>query len=299
MSNQIELRHLHYFRVLATELHFRKAADKLFISQPGLSRQIKQMEEIYGATLFDRTKKRVTLTPAGLYLKKEVDIIFGKLKVIESQIKGIAQGSITEISMGFIGSAAQNILPELLFQLNAEYPSISVTMNELPNNKQVELLLQNRLDLGFVRMHIPPVGLQLLKISDESFSLVVPTDYPIQKHNFNCISEFKEEPFILFSTEYSNTYYKLVMSIFSDAGFSPNVHHRTVNALSIFKLVEKGLGIAIVPTSLQIGYDIPVHFIELKDIPQRSQLSLLWNPQNQNSGIKAVIQELQKFVKLS
>lgn len=295
MSNDIELRHLYYFKVLAEVLHFRKASDKLFITQPGLSRQIKQMEEIYKAKLFDRSKKRVELTPAGLYLKKEVDEIFVKLDFIKSKIKGISEGKITEISIGFIGSAAQNIMPELLHSLNKKYPLISVSMNELANNTQVQMLLKKTLDFGFVRMSVPPVGLIIKKVSEETFSLVIPKNHPIQQKHFNSLAQYKEDPFILFSREYSSAYYELVMSIFSDYNFVPNVHHRTVNALSIFKLVEKGLGVAIVPTSLQVGYNVEVNFIELKDIPQRSQLSLLWNPENENPGIASVLSEIKNI----
>lgn len=87
MSNQIELRHLIYFSTLAEELHFRKAAERLFISQPGLTRQIKQMEEIYGAVLFERGKRSVQLTNAGQYLKSEVDILLNQLDNIKTQIK--------------------------------------------------------------------------------------------------------------------------------------------------------------------------------------------------------------------
>jgi DNA-binding transcriptional LysR family regulator len=294
MSNHIELRHLIYFSVLAEELHFRKAAERLYISQPGLTRQIKQMEEIYQAPLFERGKRSVKLTNAGIFLKAEVDILISQLDNISIQIKKIADGKITDLSIGFIGSAAQSIMPDLLYQLSQDFPLIEVSMNELPNNTQVEFLQSNKLDFGFVRTAVPPIGLMMKKISDEPFSLVIPQSYPIQQHNFTSLTQFKDESFILFSRDYSNAYYELVMSVFSDHGFIPQVHHKTVNALSIFKLVEKGLGVAIVPSSLRIGYDIPVHFIELEHIPQRSQLSLLWNPKNRNSGIPALLEVLQK-----
>ncbi len=296
MSNQIELRHLIYFSALAEELHFRKASERLFISQPGLTRQIKQMEDIYQARLFERGKRAVHLTSAGAFLKTEVDILMSQLDNIRVQIKKIADGKITDLSIGFIGSAAQSIMPDLLSRLNEDFPLIEVSMNELPNNTQVHFLQTNKLDFGFVRTAVPPLGLLMKKIGDESFSLVIPKDYPIQLHNFVSLTQFKDESFILFSRDYGNAYYELVMSIFSDHSFIPQVHHKTVNALSIFKLVEKGLGVAIVPTSLKIGYDIPVNFIELAHLPQRSQLSLLWNPKNRNSGIPALLEVLEKSI---
>ena len=105
MSNQIELRHLTYFLAVAQELHFRKAAEKLFISQPGLSRQIKQMEEILKTQLFERNKKKVALTPAGHYLKKEVEFIFNHMEKVERQLKFVGDGDSGELRIGFLGSA--------------------------------------------------------------------------------------------------------------------------------------------------------------------------------------------------
>ncbi|AHF15360.1 LysR substrate-binding domain-containing protein [Niabella soli] len=292
MSYQIELRHLHYFSVLAEELHYRKAAERLYISQPGLTRQIKQMEALYGTDLFVRGKRFVQLTAAGKFLQTEVLILLNQLDNIQLQLKQIGEGKRAELKIGFIGSAAQTVIPDVLFQLNKRYPDIAISLNELPNETQLEYLQENKLDFGLVRSHIAPAGLTLKKITEEPFSLVVPKNHRIQLRNFKSIKQFEQEHFILFARDYSTEYYQLVMSIFSDSGFTPQVHHKTVNALTIFKLVEKGMGIAIVPSSLCQGYSIPVNFIPLTRIPQRSQLSLVWNAKNRNPGVKALLETL-------
>src|SRR5210317_1288635 len=111
MSNQIELRHLRYFSAVAEELHFRKAADRLFISQPGLSRQIKQMEQELGLELFERSNKKVYLTKAGKYLQHEVELILKNLDHTFSHTRLIDQGKEGEISFGYVGSAMQNVIP--------------------------------------------------------------------------------------------------------------------------------------------------------------------------------------------
>ncbi|HEX7753893.1 MAG TPA: LysR family transcriptional regulator [Niabella sp.] len=294
MNYQIELRHLVYFQVLAEELHFRKAAERLYISQPGLTRQIKQMESIYSVPLFERGKRFVQLTEAGHFLKNEVSVLLNQLDNIQLQLKRIGEGKMAALRVGFIGSAAQTVIPDLLFRLNKQYPNVEVSLNELPNETQIEHLLENKLDFGFVRSHIAPPGLSMRIISEETFSLVVPKKHRIQARNFSSLQQFEKENFILFTRDYSNEYYQLMMSIFSDCGFTPHVHHKTVNALTIFKLVEKGMGIAIVPTSLKEGYSIPVNFIELNKIPQRSQLSLIWNSKNRNPGIRTLLKVVKK-----
>lgn len=297
MGYQTELRHLYYFKVLAEELHFRKAAERLFIAQPGLTRQIKQLEAQYGMPLFLRTKRRVELTSAGHYLYNEVKEVFEHLHRIETKMEKIAAGKSIALNVGFIGSAIQAILPQLLIDLNHLHPSIDLSLSELSTNLQLEQLNRFELDFGFVRMENTPAGMHAIPILRETFSLVVPkgstgTSSSAKVH----LEDFQRSPFILFSKEYSNSYYELVMSIFKDHQFKPTVALKTVNALSIFSLVGQGLGVAIVPSSLRKGYHTNVDFLELSHIPQRTTLSILWNPRNTNPGIPLFLDVLRSHV---
>ena len=292
MGYQIELRHLKYFQILAQELKFRKAAELLFISQPGLSRQIKQMEEIFNVSLFDRSKKKVELTAAGLYLKEEADFLFNHLETIRRQLDNISQGKETELRIGFLGSAAQKVVPELVLSLNREYPGIQTILDEMPNRLQIELLEKDKLDLAFVRLHRLPEGISRHLIHRDTFSLVLPMEHIANAANFKTIRDFSNEPFIFFSSEDSPFYHDLITGICEDHGFRPKVFHKSVNALTIFKLVEEGLGIAIVPTSLQYGYNLKVKFIELKHISQRTELYVAWKESNRNPALKNVVELL-------
>lgn len=294
MSYQIELRHLKYFQVLAEELKFRKAADRLFISQPGLSRQIKQMEEIFNAPLFDRNKKKVTLTEAGLYLKEEVDFLFSHIENIKKQLTNITEGKQGELRIGFLGSAAQKIVPEVIFKLNKDFPEIRTNLDEMPNKMQVELLEKDMLDMGFVRMQQFKPGISKYMIHQDTFSLVLPKSHPMKEASFEAVKQLGEEPFIFFSSDDSPFYYDLMMSICEDHRFKPKTYHKSVNALTIFKLVEEGLGIAIVPTGLQYGYQENVKFVELTHIPQRTELYMIWKESNRNPALKSVIKLLLK-----
>ncbi len=290
MNYQIELRHLHYFKILAEELHFRKAAERLFISQPGLTRQIKQMESIYNVQLFERGTRFVKLTSAGIYLKDKVNTLFDELNQIHDNLEKIEKGVITTLKLGFIGSAAQHILPRLLAALNYQHPLIDINIHELSNEEQIEQLLKNQLDIGFVRMQKEYSKLNYIEILTEHFVLVVPKKSPLKTNRKLDFTLLKNEKFILFGKEYSNHYYKLVMSIFNDHNFEPIIALRTVNAMSIFNLVAQGIGIAIVPKSLSVGYDIDVDFIDLDHLPQRTTLSIVYNKENNNSGIKSFLE---------
>lgn len=285
----MELRHLNYFKAVAEELNFRKAAERLFISQPGLSRQIKQLEEIYEVQLFERDQKHVKLTEAGAYLKGEVDFILNHLELTGNQLKLIAAGKVGELRIGFLGSASNQVLPDLLSKLNSQQPLISTSLEELSNSAQVEMIEKDKLDLGFVRLASVPGDLEMKVVLRDSFSLVVPKDHPIGAQDFVSVDQFKDESFVLFSSDYSNLYYEQIIGICRDAGFSPKIRHKSVHALTIFKLVENGMGVAIVPTSLKEGYELNVRFMEIPQIPQYTELSAIWKAENRNPALKQVL----------
>lgn len=289
MNYQIELRHFIYFLAVAEELHYRKAAEKLFISQPGLSTQIKQMEGILQTQLFIRDKKKVRLTPAGAFLKGEVEFILNHLEQTKKQLKLIGEGHLGEIRIGFLGSAMQNVIPNLLLDLKEKFPFIHTSLEELSNRAQISAILRDKLDLGFVRLSRVPKGLKLKPVFEDTFSLVLPADHILNEKDFKSINQVATDDFILFSQDYSPQYYDTVLSICEDAGFSPNVSHKSVHAQTVFKLVENKLGIAIVPTALQYGFQMKVKFIELKKIKQRAILSMVWKEDNRNPVLQNCI----------
>ena len=290
MSNQIEHRHLRYFLAVAEELHFRKAAEKLFISQPGLSRQIKQMEQDLGVTLFERNNRRVALTKTGDYLQKELQINLKNLEDILAHSKLIHHGKEGHLTLGFVGSAMLQIIPAILKQFNSKFPKVMFKLEEMDNQKQIEGLLSQEIDVGFVRLELVPRSLEIHTVLKETFCLVLPKNHPVNKRNFKNLYQFKDSPFILFDPEYSASYYEKVMQIFDGCGFAPIISHNTIHASSIYKLVENNLGVSIVPKSLQFGYDMNVKFIELDAIPQRAFLSIAWSKNNRNPMLQNILQ---------
>lgn len=289
MSNQIEFRHLRYFMIVAQELHFRKASERLFITQPGLSRQIKQLEDELGVQLFIRNKRQVELTDAGRYLYDESSNLLNHLESIKRSIQLIDKGEEGELNIGFVGSAMQAVIPHLLLKLNDRFPKIHTSLEEMSNEDQIFAIEHNKLDIGFIRSKQAPDGIASRQIFKDNFSIVLPKNHRINDDNFNDLSQFSQDNFILFSSDYSRTYYNKVMSIFDDHGFAPKISHKSVHANTIFRLVENGLGVAIVPTSLKHGFDLDIKFIELKNVKQITYLSLIWKEGTTNELIKKFV----------
>lgn len=149
-ANQIELRHLVYFKMLAEELHYRKAAEKLFISQSALSQQIKQLEQLIQISLFDRSNKKVALSESGKSLYKDAVQVLNKVESALTNLELIKIGNTGQLRIGFVASAMQSVLPGLLKNFHKECPNIKFQLDELNNREQLMALKNEELDLGFM-----------------------------------------------------------------------------------------------------------------------------------------------------
>ncbi len=289
MGYRIEMRHIRYFLAVAEELHFRKAAEKLFISQPGLSRQIKFLEEELDIVLFERHNRKVVLTKVGEYLQQEFTTQLKSLNNTLENAKLLQKGKKGELKIGYVGSAMQDVIPNLLLNFEKNTPDVLFNLKEIDNQKQIEDLLSFAIDIGFVRLERVPRNLEVRTILKENFCLVLPKNHQINNKNFKSLTQFREEPFILFDANYSASYYEKVMQIFDDCGFSPLISHNTIHSSSIFKLVENNFGVSIVPKSLAKKRGYKIQFIELDEISQKTTLSLVWNKKNTNPILSKVL----------
>ncbi len=293
MSYQIELRHLRSFMAVAEDLHFKQAAEKRFISQPALSKQIKILEAETGLKLFDRHNRKVELTEAGKYLQAELGQWLSKLDTMMNSSLLIQQGYEGNLRFGYVGSAMHEVIPRLLLDIRKTLPKILFDLKEMDNQLQIDSILNHDIDIGFVRLDRLPKGIAAHPVHQDTFSLVLPKKHPVTKRNFKSLAQLKDESFILFDASYSHSYYDKVMQLFEDSGFSPLISHKTVHAHTIYSLVENHFGISIVPTSLQQGYSKAIKFIELEKIKSRTTLQLIWKKDNPNPVLKKVVGMIQ------
>lgn len=145
MGNQIEFRHYKYFLAVAKELHFRRAAEQLYISQPGLSRQIKQMEDDLGIKLFERHNRKVELTPSGEYLYNGLLKNFKQLEELLNHAKLLNDGIAGKLKIGYVGSAIQKEIPNLLLRFQEINQNVLINLSEMDNNRQIQAILKKKL----------------------------------------------------------------------------------------------------------------------------------------------------------
>lgn len=290
----MELRHLKYFLKLAEELSFVRTADKLFISQPPLSRQIKELENEIGATLFERNNKRVILTDAGKYYQKEIQELVQNLERINLTTKKISQNQSGEFRIAYVSSTFSGDISKLIQFLSAQYPYVNFRLYEVPTVKQIAALEEGKIDFGIIRapLHSPKIDSQLW--FKDSFSLV------FNRNRYTIASEdeleiLKEATFVFFNKEYAPYFYDALLQICAQYGFNPKVVHESNNISSIIQLVKNGLGISIVPTAIMKSHNYPeLEFVELKKVNLYTDILLATPKGNQSEISKAAIQFLME-----
>ena len=297
MSYQINIRQWHYFLAVAEELHFRKAAERLFISQPALTKQVQHLEKTLGYRLFDRHNRKVSLTAAGRYLQPTITLLLHGLDQEITHARLIDQGLQGRLQFGYVGSAMQEIIPDLMLLFRAHYPDVRFSLKEMDNHDQLRALEFNEMDLGFVRLNRVSKQFELYPLMTECFCLVLPTNDRFKFFDSQDLASLKHEDFILFDPAYSPSYYEQVMQIFDDAGFMPEVHHRTVHAPSIYKLVEKGFGVSIMPQSLCQQSMPGITFITLEKLRHRTTLSAVWRRESKNDVLPHFLQVMRQSFK--
>ncbi|MES2107341.1 MAG: LysR family transcriptional regulator [Bacteroidota bacterium] len=287
----MELRHLIYFKTVAEELHFRNAANKLFISQPPLSRQIKELEEELGAQLFSRNNKRVTLTDAGVFFKAEADAILARLGESKSIVKQIHTGESGEFKIGYISSVYQSHLAEVLKSMRQLFPYIKTSLYEVPTITQVQELELGKLDAGILRAPVHSEKLTVKSLFFDPFVVVVPSKEKQFEHHDDLVSFIKNSPFIFFNKDFAPQYNDKLLEICERMGFKPDITHEANNVYSILQLVEAGLGVSILPASLQQQYGyLQVSFIQLRDIPVNTEVVLAYKSSNKSAALKWFIE---------
>jgi len=247
----MELRHLHYFIAVAEELNFSRAADRLHMAQPPLSQQIRQLEEELGFQLFHRTKRKVQLTEAGQIFLAEVQQILRSLNQAVHKSQQASRGEVGRLVIGFVSSAAYNILPPILQTFHRQIPGVTLELQELTTREQIQAVLDGKLDIGFVRPPVEDVELDSKIIFREPLMVALPESHPLQTRPSISVKLLANEPFILFPRKVAPGLHDQILSVCLQAGFNPQVTQEAIQMQTIVSLVAAEMGVAIVPLSLQ------------------------------------------------
>ena len=242
-----ELSQLRCFVAVGEELHFGRAAERLHMTQPPLSRQIQLLENRVGTPLLARTNRVVRFTAAGKAFFVEATRILRLADEAATTARRIAKGEQGSIAIGFTAAVGYGVLPEMVRQLHERVPGITLTLKEMVTGEQLEALDNGQLDLGLMRPHPPHGGLETVLLRREALMLAIPETQSKRWPKEPTLASLHAKRFIMYSPYEAGYFYQLVQSCLDAAGVEPDIVDYVPQIHTMLALVDSGIGVALIP----------------------------------------------------
>jgi DNA-binding transcriptional LysR family regulator len=246
----MELRQIRSFLSIAETLHFGRTAELIHLSQPALSLQIRALEEEIGVRLFERNRRKTTLTAAGFAFREDAAAALSQLEQAIRRARLAAGGKLGRLRIGFVSTAGSEIVPNIVRQFRESNPEVEFSLRNILTAEQVEMLEAGSLDIGFLRV---PIGehsaLEVATVHREPFVLVVPSSHKLAKRKRVRLREVVGEDFVMYERTYAPGFHDSIFGILRDAGIVPNVSQTAAEIPFLISLVASGMGITIMPAS--------------------------------------------------
>lgn len=296
MDRGVELRHLRSFEAVADTLHFGRAAERLGIAQPALSQQIRRLESLLNTPLFERTSRRVALTDAGHVLWAQVPRLVDDFGKALEATRRAGRGEMGVLRVAFAASVMFQTLPTLIRRFRARYPEVRLELRELPTGLQIPALLAGTLDVGFVREPPAEPGLRMETVMREPLVLAVAQDSGLETGAEGSeepttavarLQTVRDAPFVLFPRNLAPGLHDRVMALCTSADFVPRVVQESRELYTTVSLVEAGIGVTIVPASIQkMGWRgvryLPLHGAE-------TRVEMAWAPARERPVVQVFL----------
>ncbi|MDP3339214.1 LysR substrate-binding domain-containing protein [Frigidibacter sp.] len=284
----IELLQVRYFVILAEELNFSRAALRLNISQPPLSRHIQQLEQQLDVLLFERTSRRVTMTPAGQAFLVEARRLLAQTDAAVIATRRAARVVSGKLTVGFVGAATYEVLPQLVKMAQTELPGVEFDLIQLETAEQDEALRTGRIDLGLSRPLSGGPMIDCVRIAHEPMMLAIPQDHPLSIRRRPPAKALEGEPFIMFAPA-ARHLHDMLTGLLQKAGISPRVVLQMTHSQAILSLVSTGIGLAIVPACARnASFDNIVFRPLARPLACHADMFASWSRENGNPVLRRV-----------
>ena len=274
----IELRVWRQFLAVAQELHFGRAALRLHMSQPPLTQAIALLEQRLQLQLFERTKRYVALTPAGVALVPEVRELLQRAQALPAHARAAATGELGRLRLGFVSTVGFALLPEWVRALRERHPGVQLELVEATGDVQLLALERGEMDAGFM-LHAPgfsPASLVWQLISSEPLVLAVPQQHALASVAELSLDAVLAEPLVIFPRHIAPSLFDAVFALYHGAGCLPQVAQEAIQMQTIVNLVSAGLGLAWVPASVQQFQRPGVVYRSVQGPVPQCETSLVW-----------------------
>ena len=289
----MELRHLRYFVATVEERSFQRAAERLHISQPPLSAQVRDLEEELGVQLLERTSKGVVPTPAGEVFYEEAKAILASVQQARRRALGAARGEVGRLAIGFISIVDYSFLPAALKRFRAEVPGVELQLSELTSDAQVDALLADALDLGVGLAPMSHADLVFKPLLREPLVLAAPAGkFPAGARVR--LASLAQEAFVMIPRSAAPGYYDLFADFCRSCGFEPRVVQRARQMQTVVSLVSNDFGIALVPESV-MGLRRPgVDYLRLEEESPGIEVGIAWRRNSPNEALPRLARILEE-----
>ena len=274
----IELRHFRYFIAVAEERHFRRAAEKIGIAQPALSRAIRDLEIALDVTLFDRSNRNVDLTGAGHVLLDRSRRVLNSVDCAIDDVRCFSQGRSRSLRIGYTDAAMSANLPSLLRDFQEEQSEITFEMHRDVTVLQVEKLKNHALDIGFLTGPVGWDGCEQIPIASEPFVCIVSRKHRFADRGYVWLKDLAGEDFVLGSQRHWAYFYSYIIPLCRRGGFSPNIVCEETTTTKILGLVACGLGITLLTESIRNALSPDLIALPIKDAVEELQTVAVWRP---------------------
>lgn len=292
----MELKTLRYFAVVAEELHFGRAAKRLHISQPPLSRQIMNLEGELGVTLLYRSKRHVQLTPAGELFLHEVIPILSAVNEAGNAARRAGRGEIGRLVIGFFLGATYTLLPRVLRRFRAQSPNVKLVLQDMELPQVLETLVNGEIDVGFLRPPAMDSTISTEVLLREPFVAAIPENSKFSKSRQLRLCDLAEEPFILFSPTRSVLYSQIINAC-HQAGFHPRVVQEARRPETLIGLVGSGAGIALVASSVQMRGGTGVTFKKITGPLPMTEIAIAWRHKNPSPLLESFLETARQAMR--
>jgi DNA-binding transcriptional LysR family regulator len=290
----MELRHLRYFVAVAEELHFRRAAERLHVSQPPLSQQIRALEAELGVTLFERNRRRVELTAAGAALLTEARAILAQVDHAVELTQRVARGEAGALAIGFVGSSMYGRLPDVVRAFHAERPAVALRLREFSTGDALEALAGGRIDVGVVRPAQVEPGIEIDVVQREEVVAALPEGHRLAERSAIGLADLGGEAFVLLSRREAPGLYGALDAAMSEAGVGPREVQQVSEMRTVLGLVSAGVGVSVVPASVAGGERSGVVFRRLEGRAPTVELALAWRSGDASPPLAAFLELARK-----
>ncbi|WP_199032386.1 LysR family transcriptional regulator [Ralstonia sp. ASV6] len=282
----MDLRQLRYFVTVAEELHFGRAAERLSMTQPPLSQQIRALEEELGVTLFHRTQRSVALTPVGARWLVEVRRVLAEAGALPALAQRLARGEVGSLSLSFVSTADYGILPAVLRHFRDARPDVQFQLREATSDVQIEALLADEVDAGVVIAHHAgsvPGELEYRPLVRERLVLAVPTSraekWGVAPGQLFALADAAAEPLIIFPRRSAPALYDIITGYHAAHGggeAATRIGQEAIQMQTIVSLVSAEMGVALVPASLCNLQRTGVVYLQLAAPSPLIETGLVW-----------------------